>query len=849
MSPTEPMLGKTISHYQIILPLGKGGMGIVYKAEDIRLGRAVALKFVPDAMTSDRLALERFQREARAASALNHPNICTLHDIGEWETRPFLVMECLEGRTLSDRIRAGPIPIDDVIEFCIQIADGLDAAHAKGIVHRDIKPANIFVTNRNQIKIMDFGLAKVAAGWGTRGAWFGQGAKIGDIGHSQSVTIPMDDPVTSPGSTMGTVAYMSPEQASGEELDGRSDLFSFGAVMYEMATGFTPFQGTAAALTFVAILHSEPTPPSRIRPDLPPELERIILKALEKGRELRYQSAAEIRADLKRLLRDSNPRRAAADAVLALASASAAAAVPISAPKIEPLSGGTAAQMAHAPSSAEYIVRSIQRNRWAAIAVAAVLVLLAGIVGYRAFSEKPLDSLAVLPFTNVGGDPNTEYLSDGITESVINNLSQLPKLAVRSFSSSLRYKSNNVGPDEAGRQLKVRAVLMGRLVRHGDDFAISAELVDVDHNRQLWGSQYTVKAANLLATQEAISRQISEKLRLQLSGADIERINRHTTMDSEAYQSYLQGRFQWNKRTLEGLQASIDYFQEAVRKDPKYALAFAGEADAYASLAEFNVLPTREVMPKVRSAASKALALDNGLAEAHTSLAWARFHDWDWAGAETEFKRAIALDPSYPTARVWYGDFLSAMGRFDEARAELDSAAETNPSSPVLGLALASRLYYARQYAAAIEQCQKTLAMESTFTPAHLLLGQANLAKGQFPEALAELKKALELSEGDTNELAALAYGHTVAHEAAEARKILQELKERSQQTYVQPLSLAMIHIGLGERDEAFTWLSKAFDDRSAGLVYLKVDPVFDSISSDARFAALVRRIGLPGAK
>jgi len=854
MSPTEPILGKTISHYQILLPLGKGGMGIVYKAEDIRLGRAVAVKFVPEAMASDPLALERFQREARAASALNHPNICTLHDIGEWEARPFLVMECLEGRTLSDRIRAGPIPIDDVIEFCIQIADGLDAAHSKGIVHRDIKPANIFVTARNQIKIMDFGLAKVAAGWGVRGGWIG---KAGQAGHSQSETIAMDDPVTTPGSTMGTVAYMSPEQASGEELDGRSDLFSFGTVMYEMATGVSPFQGSSAPLIFVAILHSEPTPPSRKRPDLPPELERIILKALEKGRELRYQSAAEIRADLKRLLRDSNPRRAAADLAMAAANAmAAAAAAPMStiaiydsAPRLETPSGSMGVPAAHAPSSAEYIVRTIQRNRWAALAVAAVLVLVTGVVGYRAFSEKPLDSLAVLPFTNVGGDPSTEYLSDGITESVINNLSQLPKLAVRSFNSSLRYKSNNVSPDEAGRQLKVRAVLMGRLVRHGDDFAISAELVDVDHNRQLWGSQYTVKAANLLATQEEISRQISEKLRLQLTGAEIERINRHTTKDSEAYQSYLQGRFQWNKRTLEGLQASIDFFQEAIRKDPKYALAYAGEADAYASLADFNVLPTREVMPKVRSAASKAIDLDDGLAEAHTSLAWARFHDWDWAGTETEFKRAITLDPSYPTARVWYGDFLSAMGRFDEAQTELASAAAANPASPVIGLALASRLYYARQYAGAVEQCQKTLAMESTFMPAHLLLGEANLAKGQFPEALAELKKALELSEGDTNELAALAYGHAVAHEAAEARKILQELKDRSQQTYVQPLALAMIQIGLGDRGEAFAWLSKAFDDRSAGLVYLKVDPVFDSISTDARFADLVRRIGLPSAK
>ncbi|MBV8906364.1 MAG: tetratricopeptide repeat protein [Acidobacteriia bacterium] len=501
------------------------------------------------------------------------------------------------------------------------------------------------------------------------------------------------------------------------------------------------------------------------------------------------------------------------------------------------------------PSSAEYIVRGIKRNPRAALAVLAVFALAGGAFAFRAFSDKPLDSLAVLPFVNVGSDPNFEYLSDGITESVINNLSQLPKLSVRSFSSTVRYKGSTVSPEDAGRQLKVRAVLTGRLVRRGDEFAISAELVDVDHDRQLWGSQYTTKAADLLATQQDISRQISEKLRLQLNGSDMERMSRHTTEDSAAYQSYLQGRFQWNKGTLEGLQASIDFFQDAARKDPKYALAYAGEADAYASLADFNVLPTREVMPKVRSAASKAIALDDQLAEAHTSLAWARFHDWDWSGTEQEFRRAIALNPSYPTAHVWYSDFLSAMGRFDEAQTELNRAAETSPLSPVVNLAIASRSYYARQYPAAIEQSQKTLAMDPSFASAHLLLGRAQLQNGDFPAATAELQKALELSEGDNNELAAVAYGNALAHRPAEARKILEDLNTRSRQTYVQPLALATIYIGLGERNAAFDMLSKAYEDRSAGLVYLKVDPVFDPISSDPRFADLVRRIGLPASK
>jgi len=459
--------------------------------------------------------------------------------------------------------------------------------------------------------------------------------------------------------------------------------------------------------------------------------------------------------------------------------------------------------------------------------------------------ERPLDSLAVLPFVNMGADPNTEYLSDGISESIINNLSQLPKLSVRSFSSVLRYRNKDVTPAVAGKELKVQAVLTGRLTRHGDDFAISAELIDVRHDRQIWGSQYTRKVADLLAIQEQISREISERLQMRLGSEEKQRPTMRPTENTEAYQLYLQGRYFWNKRTLEGAQQSIDFFQQAILKDPRYALAYAGQADSYALLADLNVLPAREVLPKLKSAAAKALELDGALGEAHTSLAWARFLAWDWAGAEKEFKRAIELNPGYATAHSGYGEYLMVLGRFDEALREMNRAAELNPLSPVVNLALGYRYYYARYYPQVIEQCQKTLAMDANFVAAHVFLGRAYERTGAYPEAIAELRKALELSDDDSNELAALGLAFAASHQEGAARKILDQLKERSRQTYVQPMWMAVIHIALGEKDQAFDWMQKAYDDRSAWLVYLKVDPLFDGVRQDARFTDLLRRIGL----
>ena len=783
------MVGKTISHYRILSAAGRGGMGVVYKAEDTRLGRLVALKFVPESMAADRLAIERFQREARAASALNHPNICTLHDLDETGGQPFLVLEYLEGEDLRARLQRGPLAVGELLEFAVQTADALEAAHARGIVHRDIKPANLFITTRGQIKIMDFGLAKLA------------GAASADTG---APTQPIDHQLTSPGSTIGTVAYMSPEQARGEDLDPRTDLFSFGVVLYEMVTGKSPFLGITTALTFVSILQNQPAPPRQARPEIPSGLERIITRALEKDRALRYASAAEMLADLKAVGLGTAP-------------------------------SGIAAPPAPA--------RPISRRALAA-GGAAALASAAGVF-YVMFHERPLDSLAVLPFVNAGADPATEYLSDGITESIINNLSQMNKVAVRSFSSVAPYKKKDASPQQAGRDLDVRAVLTGRLAPHGDDLDVSAELIDVRQNRQIWGSRYTRRRSDLLAVQEEISREVSEKLRMKMTGADHDRMARRGTEDSAAYQLYLQGRYQWNRRTLDGIQQSIDYFRQAIQKDARYALAYAGQADAYALLVDFNVLPAREVLPKIRAAAAKALELDDTLAEAHTSLAWAKFHDWDWAGGEREFRRAIELNPAYVTAHLWYAELLMARGRTDEAQAQIGRALQLNPASPSASLAAGYRFYYARQYAPAIEQWQKTLSAEPAFLAAHVALGRAYSQKRMAKEAIAEFRKALELSEGDSSDLAALGHGYAQAGDADQARRILAELTARSQQTYVQPLWIAVIHAALGHNDQAHDWMQKAFDDRSSWLVYLKVDPIFEPLQAAPWFADLTRKLGL----
>ncbi len=799
------MIGQTISHYRILEKLGGGGMGVVYKAEDTKLGRFVALKFLPHGIAQDRQTLERFQREARAASALDHSNICTIYEISEDGGQPFIAMQFLEGRTLKHLIGGQPLPTAQVLDLGTQIADALDAAHAKGITHRDIKPANIFVTDREQAKVLDFGLAKVDAR-----------QKVADrAGGSQLPTVgASEDDLTSPGSALGTVAYMSPEQALGETVDARTDLFSFGVVLYEMATGRLPFQGNTSAAIFDAILHKTPLPPGRLNPELPPELERIISKALEKDRKLRYQSAADIRADLHRLKRDTESARITAQSGV--------------------IAGATSPWW---------------RKRAAvwigATALIAVLVAGGWFYKFRANGGEMIDSVAVLPFVNASADPNTEYFSDGITESLINSLSQLPHLKVMSRDSAFRYKGKEADAQAVGRELGVRAVFKGRIMQRGDTLEISAELVDARDNSHIWGQQYSRKSSDIFALQGELAKEITGMLRMRLSGEDDRRMTKSYTANPEAYQLYLKGLYNTRKFTKEGLQKGQDYFEQAIALDPNYTFPYDGLAYNYA-VAEDWVSPPRDVMPKARAAAEKAVQLDDSFGDAHANVAYVQFfYDYNYPAAEKEFRRAIELSPNDAYAHSMFGWLLVATKRFDESIAEHERARSLDPFSGEANFLLGQSLYFARRYDQAIEQLRNTIDLASDFWPAHDLLGFAYEANGRLPEAIGEFQKARQIAGTIAEPLASLGRAYALEGQVAEARKVLAELRELTKNNYVPPYNFAVIYAALGDKDQAMASLQKAFDERSWYVTDLAVDPKVDNLRSDPRFANLLRRMNL----
>ena len=805
----------------------------MYLAEDPRLGRKVALKLLSAEFTRDVDRVRRFQQEARAASALNHPNIITIFEIGQVDSSHFIATEFIDGDTLRQRM-CETLQIREALEVAIQITTAISAAHSAGIIHRDIKPENIMVRPDGFIKVLDFGLAKLtekSAEW--------EAASSDPEAATRALVS------TNPGIVMGTVSYMSPEQARGIKADERTDIFSLGVVLYELVAGRKPFDGSSISDVIALILSKDPPLLARYTHEVPAELERIAAKALAKDREERYQTAKDLLIDLKRLRQrmevqaelERSGHSWDSGGMLTSSGAKAAAVTTISDAPFPTVDSGAIRKT----SSAEYLISEIKQHRRGLGVMLAAIVIVAGAVAYFAVSgakPKPIDSVAVLPFMNSNGGQNADSLSDNVTERIINSLSRLPGLRVMSYSSVFRYKGQTVDPKTVGRELGVRAVLTGRVVQRGDGLTISVELVDASDNSHIWGQPYNRKFADALLVQEEISKDISDKLRLELSGEERKKL--------EAYQLYLKGRYYWSKRTAEGLTQGVDYFEKAIANDPSYAPAYAGLADCYNMLVIYSRFSPNEGFPKARDAAVRALEIDDSLAEAHTSLAFVKFRfEWQWAEADREFNRAIELNPNYASAHQWYSNYLAAMGRVREALAEAKRTQELDPLSLITNTHQGFIFYFAKQYDAAIERCKKAIELDPNFFAAHRYVGLAYAQKGMYDDAIAEFQKAVSLSGGSGLMKAELANVYGVAGKRAEAEQILEELKQSARQRSGSGYLFALIYAGLGDTDKAFESLEQAYEERAEFLVYLNVDPRMQGLRSDPRFADLIRRMGL----
>ncbi|MDQ3666610.1 MAG: protein kinase [Acidobacteriota bacterium] len=830
--------GTKLGRYEIRSKIGEGGMGEVYLAQDTKLERTVALKILPANVAADRKRMQRFIQEAKAASGLNHPNILTIHEIEQIDSTNLIATEFIDGETLRQHLSVRRMSIAEALDIGAQIASALSAAHAAGIIHRDIKPENIMLRRDGIVKVLDFGLAKLS------GRVDPEQARDAEAATKVLVQ-------TEPGVVMGTAAYMSPEQARGKDVDARTDIFSLGAVIYEMLSGHAPFAGETAADIIGALIHKEPQPLSTLVPHIPAELQHIVSKALRKDRDERYQTVKSLLVDLKTLKQELDfsaklERSVSPDSKAAAARNSAPAATANAAME----NADTQTTIARPTSSAEYMVSRIKQHKGAFAAGLAVLLIAAIGFGYwlytnRASNAASIESIAVLPFVNEGGNAEVEYLSDGMTESLINSLSQLPKLSVKARSSVFRYKGKEVEPLQVASELSVQAILNGRFVQRGDDLALYLSLVDARNGNQLWGEQYNRKLTDLLALQSEIARDVSQKLQARLSGADERRLAKNYTENVEAYQLYLKGRYYLARLRPGETQKGISYLQQAIAIDPNYALAYVGLANAYRAFALSGDMPPSEVFPKAKSAAQKAVELDDSLAEAHAVLGFTiSWFDWDWIAAENQFKRALELNPNSAEAHWVYAGSISNLGRHAEALAEIKRARELDPLNLIINATEGLILIHAGRTDEGLAALQKTSELDPNYWLAHLFASSAYIDKGMYPEAVVEARKARELSGVSSQPIAYAGYALAKTGKEGEARALLEELLKLSSQRYVPPYHVAFLYNGLNERDKTLAWLERGYEQRDPKMVFLKVEPKWNNLRDDPRFQDLLRRVG-----